>query len=86
MQVFKALSCKTKLEMLKKLLSSDVCCNDVVRCSGLDASTVSRHLRDLERANLITIERKGKNIRCSVKNRKLVSILLEYAQKIEVSR
>jgi ArsR family transcriptional regulator len=53
----------------------EVCCS----VTGADqiTSTVSRHLRELKLAGLITIERRGKNMICGV-NASVVAALAQY--------
>lgn len=53
----------------------EVCCS----VTGADqiTSTVSRHLRELKLAGLITIERRGKNMICGV-NRDILKSLAAY--------
>ena len=53
----------------------EVCCS----VTGADqiTSTVSRHLRELKMAGLITIERRGKNMICGV-NREAIADLAAY--------
>ena len=53
----------------------EVCCS--VTGAGQITSTVSRHLRELKLAGLITIERRGKNMVCGV-NRRAVAELAAF--------
>ena len=83
MQVFKALSSPARLRIMARLSRSGNSCGSVAEFSGLDISTVSRHLRELERAGLISMQRRGKTVKCCVRNRQLVQRLMELAGKIE---
>jgi ArsR family transcriptional regulator len=79
-EVFKALSNPNRLQIFLSLVSCcppGTKCNysdDAVRrCVGelgqgleIDPSTVSHHLKELRRAGLIQVERRGKNIWCWV--------------------
>ena len=76
---FKALSNPHRLSLFKQLMS---CCTPGALCSTNDAtsycvgelgerlsiapSTVSHHLKELNRSGLIRMERQGKTIRCWV--------------------
>lgn len=78
-EVFKALANPNRLHLFLRLVS---CCpwetkcisdTEVRRCVGelaqdleIDPSTVSHHLKELRRAGIIRMERRGKNILCWV--------------------
>jgi len=78
-EVFKALSNPNRLHIFLRLVS---CCPPGTKCSSdaairrcvgelgqdleIDPSTVSHHLKELRRAGLIRVERRGKNILCWV--------------------
>ncbi|MFH1663596.1 MAG: winged helix-turn-helix domain-containing protein [archaeon] len=84
MQVFKALSCDSKVKLLEILLKGGKNCNEVIsKKIGLDPSTVSRHLKELREANLIGIHKKGKKTECIVLNKKKVALLLNTARQLE---
>lgn len=78
-EVFKALSNPNRLHIFLRLVSccppGTKCTSDtaVRRCVGelghdleIDPSTVSHHLKELRRAGLIRMERRGKHILCWV--------------------
>ena len=78
-EIFKALANPNRLHIFLRLVS---CCPPGTRCSSeaairqcvgelgqdldIDPSTVSHHLKELRRAGLIRVERRGKNILCWV--------------------
>jgi DNA-binding transcriptional ArsR family regulator len=78
-EVFKALANPNRLQIFLRLVS---CCPPGTKCSSgaaisrcvgelgqdleIDPSTVSHHLKELRRAELIRVERRGKNILCWV--------------------
>jgi ArsR family transcriptional regulator len=78
-EMFKALSNPHRLDLFQRLMS---CCAPGTHCSaeeaarfcvgdlgeGLDIapSTLSHHLKELHRAGLVKMERKGKNVECWV--------------------
>lgn len=87
---FKALSNPNRLQIFQRLLSccapGTVCSADTVNgfCVGelgedlaVAPSTLSHHIKELQRAGLIKTQRKGKNIECYVDAEK-VSILKEF--------
>ncbi|MFA4907455.1 MAG: metalloregulator ArsR/SmtB family transcription factor [archaeon] len=83
MQVFKALSSPARLKIIARLSQGENSCGSIAEFSGLDISTISRHLAELERAGLISMQRHGKTVKCCVRNRALVQRLMELAEKIE---
>ncbi|MDH5692458.1 MAG: metalloregulator ArsR/SmtB family transcription factor [Gammaproteobacteria bacterium] len=77
-EIFKALSNPHRLALFYRLMS---CCEPGTKCitdsarfcvgdlgEGLDIapSTLSHHLKELNRAGLVRMERKGKNVECWV--------------------
>jgi len=78
-EVFKALANPNRLHIFLRLVS---CCPPGTKCSSeaairrcvgelgqdleIDPSTVSHHLKELRRAGLIRVTRRGKNILCWV--------------------
>ena len=83
-EAFKALSNPHRLALFNRLMN---CCTPGTKCSpaaavrycvgelgeGLDIapSTLSHHLKELNRAGLVEMERKGKNVECWVDATKL---------------
>ncbi|PIN98934.1 MAG: hypothetical protein COT90_01995 [Candidatus Diapherotrites archaeon CG10_big_fil_rev_8_21_14_0_10_31_34] len=83
MQVFKALSCDSKIKILEILLKDSKACNKTLsKKLKLDPSTVSRHLKELRDAKLISMQKKGKNIQCIVLNSSKIKLLLNTAKKL----
>ncbi len=82
--MFKALSNPRRLEIFRRLAS---CCAPGTRCCGEDKitecvgqlgkdlgvvpSTVSHHIKELHRAGLISMERRGQRIECWVEPKTL---------------
>jgi DNA-binding transcriptional ArsR family regulator len=87
MQLFKALSCDSKVKILEILLKENKNCNHVISAKmNLSPSTVSRHLKELKDAKLISMKKKGKEIECRVLNSRKVKLLLDTAKEIELRR
>jgi len=89
-EAFKALSNPNRLQIYQRLLSccapGTACSSDVVNgfCVGelgkniaIAPSTLSHHVKELQRAGLITTRRNGKNVECFVEPTK-VQILKEF--------
>ena len=86
-EVFKALSNPNRLHIFLRLVS---CCSPGTKCSSdetvrqcvgelghdleIDPSTVSHHLKEMRRAGLIRMERRGKHILCWVDRETLLSL------------
>ena len=68
----KALSNPHRLRILVRLAklcssgAADRCVGEVARGLGVSPSTVSHHMKELRSSGLITMERHGRNIECSV--------------------
>ena len=78
-EIFKALSNAHRLSLFQRLLT---CCEPGTKCSTDNAvrycvgelgqqldiapSTLSHHLKELNRAGLVQMERRGKNVECWV--------------------
>lgn len=89
-EVFKALSNPNRLQIFQRLLS---CCEHGSVCSSetvngfcvselgenlaVAPSTLSHHIKELQRAGLIKTQRKGKNVECFVEPNK-VQILNQF--------
>ncbi|RME31966.1 transcriptional regulator [Candidatus Woesearchaeota archaeon] len=58
----KVLGDETKLKILQSLLDEEVCSCHFIRITGRAQSTVSTHLRDLEREGILQSRRQGRNI------------------------
>ena len=82
MRLFKILS-ETKVRILEKLLSSEECCSNLSKCLGKDISTVSRHLHELEAANILALKKDGKMLKCRVKQPDKVRKLIALGKELE---
>ena len=60
--IAKALADPRRYEILRQIGSGNpgVCCADIRGCQPISAATLSHHLKELERAGLIEITRRGK--------------------------
>jgi ArsR family transcriptional regulator len=61
-QVMKALSDPSRTRIIKLLQRSDLCVCDITRSIGLAQPTISKHLKQLENAGLVTSHRSGKTV------------------------
>lgn len=62
MAILKALGDPRRLEIIERLSQCSVstACSDLRECLPISAATLSHHLKELETAGLIAIEREGK--------------------------
>ena len=95
-EMFKALSNKHRLTIFMRLLdccppnvrygvNSDEmksCVGQLGKDLGIVASTVSHHIKELHRAGLICMERRGQNIDCWVDS-KTIQCLADFFSKLQ---
>ena len=70
----KILGDETKLKMIQKLLSGEVCACKLVPVAGRAQSTVSLHLTDLENAGILESRRDGRNIYYKIKDKRVYDL------------
>lgn len=70
----KVLGDETKLKIIKRLLNGEVCSCKFISITGRAQSTVSTHLNDLEKENILKSRRKGRNIFYSIEDGRVYSI------------
>jgi len=70
----KILGDETKLKMVRKLLSGEVCACKLVPVAGRAQSTVSLHLTDLENAGILESRRDGRNIYYKIRDKRVYDL------------
>lgn len=60
--VFKALSDKTRREILERLKEKDMTAGEIAECFNITKASISHHLNILKQSNLVTDERQGQFI------------------------
>ena len=81
-KVFSALGCGKRLEIMQMLLKNSKCCSNLSVCVKLDASTISRHIKELQSAGLVNIKKQGKHAFYEVRNKKLLLEMIRIAEKL----
>ena len=93
-EMFKALSNPNRLSIFLRLASCCVpgtTCSDAGECEcvgelgkdlGLAPSTVSHHIKELHRAGLIRMERRGQNVECWVDPETLNVLAMFFSQPV----
>jgi ArsR family transcriptional regulator len=94
--IFKALSNPHRLNIFLRLAT---CCspgtacdtNEICECVGelsknlsIAPSTVSHHIKELNRAGLISLRRRGQNVECSVSQETLDRLSAFFKQQVPV--
>jgi ArsR family transcriptional regulator, arsenate/arsenite/antimonite-responsive transcriptional repressor len=69
MLILKALGDPRRMEIVERLSACEGCtaCSDMRECLPISAPTLSHHLKELETAGLILIEREGKYARLTLR-------------------
>lgn len=67
--VSKALSDPTRVAILRKIAGGQGRCGDVRACLGVSAATLSHHMKELERAGLITSQREGRYVNATIEKK-----------------
>jgi ArsR family transcriptional regulator, arsenate/arsenite/antimonite-responsive transcriptional repressor len=69
MLILKALGDPRRMEIVERLSACQGCtaCSDMRECLPISAATLSHHLKELETAGLILIEREGKYARLTLR-------------------
>ncbi|WP_419804614.1 ArsR/SmtB family transcription factor [Terriglobus sp.] len=67
--VSKALSDPTRVSILRKIAVGQGRCGDVRECLGVSAATLSHHMKELERAGLITLQRDGRFVNAAIEKK-----------------
>jgi ArsR family transcriptional regulator len=69
MAILKALGDPRRMEILERLSKCESCvaCSELRECLPIAAATLSHHLKELESAGLIHIEREGKFARLTLR-------------------
>lgn len=83
-RVFKALSCKKRLAMVKMLLGQESCVGAIAEDLNSSQSSVSQHLRVLRDAGLVMDHRDGYHIHYTV-NRELFGQMANALSELSVS-
>jgi ArsR family transcriptional regulator len=61
-EIFKALGHPTRLRIVEKLADGEQCVCVLLEMFDIDVSTLSRHLSVMKNAEIVSDERRGKNI------------------------
>ncbi|MBI2836810.1 MAG: helix-turn-helix transcriptional regulator [Acidobacteria bacterium] len=98
-EMFKALSNPNRMRIFSimsrecgpgscRLAGRDVqrCVGDLGKGMGIAPSTVSHHVKELKRAGLIRVERRGKTILCSIDPGAVRSLAAFFAKRVDTER
>ena len=70
----KSLGDETKLKIIERLLNGELCSCKFISVTGRAQSTVSSHLRDLEKEGILKSRREGRNIYYSINDKRLYAL------------
>lgn len=84
-KIFKALSCKWRIEIIKQIAKKDLCMCDLEASSYIDKTTISRHISILQNAGIVDLQREGQRKKIVLKDLRVLE-LIDLAQKIAEKR
>jgi DNA-binding transcriptional ArsR family regulator len=61
-EILKAFANVTRLRIAEKLLTQELCMNEIVEALGLERTSVSKHVSVLHKANLLSSRKEGTTI------------------------
>lgn len=83
-EIFKALSCKTRYRMLKILLSEEIHVSGLAKKVGISTPAAIKHVKILERAGLVEKKKIGKTHLLKAKTERVYALLNEFCEPKEV--
>lgn len=93
-EIFKALASQHRVQIIRQLIEKEIQCHDPERCDfsayccnvgelarelNVSLPTISYHLKELRRVDLITTQRTGRHLYCSI-NLGLLQQVFQYVQ------
>ncbi len=84
-ELFRALSDPTRVAILARLATAcrEQTVSEVAECCPIDLSVVSRHLRTLKDAGVLSAEKRGKEVFYTVRARELSQLLRNLADALD---
>ena len=82
LEILKALANEVRLEIVKILLNNDYCITDFTKFFDKDFSVIYRHIKYLEKANIVEIKRYGRYNTVCLKNPDLIKKLFEILEQL----
>ncbi len=80
-QIFKALACKWRIEIIKQIAKQNLCMCDLEAANHIDKTTISRHIAILQNSGIIELKREGQRKRIVLKDPRVLE-LIDLAEKI----
>jgi len=84
MMIFKALSSKTRMEMLKLLMKTDYHVSGLAKALGISVPVAAKHVRILEDAELVNRKTFGKTHVLTVNRAKLYDAMETFSEDYEI--
>ncbi len=74
-QIFKVLSCKNRIDILKILSNGKKCLCELAEGFDIDISTLSRHVSELVRLGLLGVEKIGAKKYLSIADPRILGVI-----------
>lgn len=73
--IFKLLADGSRLKIILSLLECELCVADIVQATSIEQSSVSHHLHQLRKANLVVHHRHGKQVYYRLADSHVIALL-----------
>ena len=83
-EIFAALACGRRLQIIELLKEGEKCASDLIPILDIDQSAVSRHLSILKKAGILTSHKEGVNVYYRIANQKVFDLLSIATEIIEI--
>ena len=74
-EFFKAIGCKNRIKIIKAIAERKMCLKRLTNTLDIDMSTISRHVKELVNAGILTEEKEGRRKLLTLTDERIMDIL-----------